>query len=137
MGWTGNFIGYCPKTAAERLDLVAQLEMLNWENEIVRDEVIASACVGSTCYYAIRRTKKADNSSRVFATVCLTQYNRRAGEFCVKVMDEVMGPSQDRCPLRILAILTGTGHPYALNWRRRCLSRLKGKHALAKDGTIQ
>lgn len=136
MGYTGHFIGYCPKTSAERIDLVIQLEMLNWENEKVRDVVVAASCVGTTCYFAIQRTKKADNSERIFATVCLTGYNPYEQEFVVKVMDEIVGPNQDACPLRILKLLTATSNEYALNWRRRCLSRLRGKHAVLRDGTI-
>ena len=137
MGWTGHFIGYCPKTSSERIDLVVQLEMLNWENENVRDDVVAAACVGTTCYFAIQRTKKSDNSKRVFATVCITEYNPREKEFLVKTTDEICGPVQDRCPLRILRLLTSTGNEYALHWRQRCLYHLKRQRRLEKDGTIR
>lgn len=136
MSCTGYFTGYCPKGASERIDLTVELACLNWENDAIRDDVIAAACRGTVCYFAIKRTKKSDGSFRVFATVCKTEYVPAREEFLIKVCDEVVGPVWDDCPLRILKLLTGTRDEYATGWRRRCLAKLGKKHYMDKDGVV-
>ena len=137
MGWTGHFLDRNPK-GRERIEEVIRLEGLNWENDNVKDEVIDSALVGTTCYFAIRRTRKKDNSSRVFGTVCLTHFMNYMGckEFRIKVMDEIVGPIEARCPLRILMKLTETTNECALDWRKRCLHHMRRKYCISKDGII-
>jgi hypothetical protein len=76
--------------------------------------VLRSALVGFTYYAAVQHS---DGS--VFAGVALLRYCRD-GQFGYKDMDESMGPNEARCPKSILALLTPTDRPYAIEWRDRC-----------------
>lgn len=120
MGWTGHYIGENPK-GKERLAEVIHQEGLNWENETRKCEVVDSALVGSVCYFAIRCTCKDTGETKVIGTVCLTKFNK--GWFYIKCMDETMGPVEDKCPKRIINLLSPTDSEFALNWRKRCLTR--------------
>ena len=45
-----------------------------------------------------------------------------------------MGPCEDGCPERILRLLTPTTYESALDWRRRCLARLRKRKRPIEDG---
>lgn len=90
-------------------------------------ELIDLAQVGSTVYAALRyHTEGAFSGAKVGDTVglvYLTKRDKRARDgfdFGYKDMDETEGPYENRCPERILNLLTPTDHQYAIAWRARC-----------------
>lgn len=81
---------------------------------------IDCAVVGRTAYLAIR------DGSDVFAMICL--FNRAKDpqfNFGYKAMYESMGPYERQCPQRILAALTPTTHPNAVEWRLDCWAKIQ------------
>lgn len=74
--------------------------------------VLQASKVGSTWYLAVK------NERDVFAVVVLV--NQRGG-FAYKDMDESMGPTEARAPASLIAKLTPTVYPHAMEWRERCL----------------
>lgn len=97
---------------------------LNCSNEHGSWEVLDDALVARTEYYAaIRRTHTDGTAPYVFGAVFLVRHVPRARDgytFGYKDMDESMGPNADRCPLRILDLLSPTDEKYAIEWRERC-----------------
>jgi hypothetical protein len=49
-------------------------------------------------------------------------------------MEESMGPCEDGCPERILRLLSPTDKESAIDWRRRCLKRLRRRARPIRDG---
>jgi hypothetical protein len=49
-------------------------------------------------------------------------------------LGENAGPYSDDCPEKILRLLPPTNNEYALNWRRRCLARLRRRARRVEDG---
>lgn len=95
----------------------------------LRSRVLASALVQMRTYYAaVERVTPSTGAREVWAAVCLVRYNRRDREgyiFGYKDMEESMGPCEDRCPARVLDLLTPTDNAYALGWRERCRARIE------------
>ena len=90
--------------------------------------VLESACVGNRVWYAAAQKIVNDVPGDVVAIVCLVRWNLQDKEgmhFGYKDMDETMGPCEDGCPEKILRLLTATTYESALDWRRRCLKRLR------------
>lgn len=81
------------------------------------ERVVATARYGSVIYAAVRSRDGAE----VFGLVLLTQ--RRRGVLHTKPISEDMGPAEDRCPERILSLLTEPSNDHAREWRRRCRER--------------
>lgn len=79
-------------------------------------ELLDGATVGGTFYGALRQP---DGS--VTATVTLTRWvPRDYFNFGTKDMTESWGPVENRCPVRILDMLTPTDDTVANEWRARC-----------------
>ena len=49
-------------------------------------------------------------------------------------LEESMGPCEAGCPGRILRLLSPTANEHALDWRRRCLIRLRMHGRKVEDG---
>ena len=99
--------------------------------------VLASACVGNRVYYAAAEQITDGVAGDVFAIVCLVRWNPRDREgliFGYKDMDETCGPCESGCPANILALLSPTDHPHALDWRQRCLATQRRRQCPLSDG---
>lgn len=99
--------------------------------------VIASSCLRNKVYYAAAIPSTDGINEPAFAIVCLVRWNPRdkQGEiFAYKDMTEHMGPCEDECPERILALLERTDDPGALNWRRRCIDNLTQRTRTLEHG---
>lgn len=93
-------------------------------------EILACATVGGTFYAACR---KSAQPNEVWALVCLTRWAPHDWyNFGTKWMDETVGPNEDRCPERILELLTPTSSRYAQGWRDRCRANLAARAARPK-----
>ncbi|HVX32811.1 MAG TPA: hypothetical protein VHA80_06675 [Solirubrobacterales bacterium] len=109
MGWTcGALDGPFSSRAAIAFDL----------GEEFAGRVIATARYGTVIYAAVRSA----DGEHVFGLVLLAE--RRDGVLCTKPAGEDEGPVQDRCPARILDLLSEPVDDGARDWRRRCRARL-------------
>lgn len=61
------------------------------------------------------------NRGKVWGIVLIIK--REGKRLHVKRISEDMGPYDDRCPLRILDLLSETSNEMAHDWRARCRSR--------------
>src|ERR1039458_5047185 len=109
MGWTGGELPV-PFTAlaAIEFDLGADFAA----------RVIDTVRYGTVIYAAVRSRDGSD----VFGLVLLAE--RRDGILYTKPISEDMGPAEDRCPARILDLLTAPSNDWARAWRERCCARL-------------
>lgn len=98
----------------------------NWQ------KVLKSAMVGSTYYAALRVS-----SEKVIGVVILTCGKGKDGTLWgYKVMDESMGPCEDRCPAGVLALLTPTSSLIAKEWRARCQTNILNAAKKRKYGAL-
>ena len=112
MGWTSYYID-------GKLDRKAECDKVyNGESDKYIWKVLKSAMVGSTYYAAVEKKEKATGKYKVFAGVCLTQFEK--GWFYYKDMDESVGPGEHQCPNSILDLLTEPEYEYGKEWRERC-----------------
>jgi len=99
--------------------------------------VIDSAFVGNRVWYAAAEILQNDEALYVIALVCMVRWNPTAKDgyiFAYKDQEESMGPCDAGCPARILRLLSPTDKEYALDWRRRCLVRLRLHARKIEDG---
>lgn len=99
--------------------------------------VLESSCVGNRVWYAAVQIVENGEERDVVAIVCLVRWNPRDKEglhFGYKDLDETCGPCEDGCPEKILRLLTPTTNEHALDWRRRCLKRLRNRKRPVTDG---
>jgi hypothetical protein len=109
MGWTsGRLQGPFTARVAIEFDLGADFAA----------RVIDTVRYGTVIYAAVRARKEQE----VFGLVLLAE--RRGGILYTKPISEDMGPAEDRCPARILDLLTAPSNDYAREWRERCRARL-------------
>lgn len=109
MGWTGGVLqGPFTCRAAIEFDLGAEFAA----------RVIDTVRYGTVIYAALRSRDEKD----VFGLVLLAE--RRDGILYTKPISEDMGPAEDRCPARILDLLTEPSNDWARKWRERCRARL-------------
>jgi uncharacterized protein DUF6927 len=109
MGWTGGQLqGPFTALAAIEFDLGADFAA----------RVIDTVRYGTVIYAAVRSRDGKD----VFGLVLLAE--RRGGIVYTKPISEDMGPAEDRCPARILDLLTAPSNDWARAWRERCRARL-------------
>jgi hypothetical protein len=80
--------------------------------------VVGTARYGTVIYAAVSSPDQAE----VFGLVLLAE--RRDGVLCTKPISEDMGPAEDRCPARILDLLSESSNEHARAWRQRCRARL-------------
>ena len=132
MGWTF----YHVDAWNGKIDRKAECDALyTWNNEQTGDScrVLKSSMVGSTWYGACERTRP-NEKPYVFAGVCLTSVDRRAGfDFGYKDMDESEGPCERECPVSILNLLSHRDDEWALEWRTACRDNAAKKAAAKKD----
>ncbi|MBA3807299.1 MAG: hypothetical protein H0X28_02720 [Solirubrobacterales bacterium] len=109
MGWTaGALQGAFTARAAIAFDL----------GEEFAARVIDTVRYGTVVYAAVR----ARDQKEIFALVLLVE--RKGGVLYTKPISEDEGPVEDRCPARILDLLTEPSNDYARQWRERCRARL-------------
>ena len=109
MGWTsGQLQGQFTARAAIEFDLGADFAA----------RVIDTVRYGTVIYAAVR----SRDEKEIFGLVLLAE--RRDGVLYTKPISEDMGPAEDRCPARILALLTAPSNDWARKWRERCRARL-------------
>jgi hypothetical protein len=117
MGWTSGVLpGLFTARAAIAFDLGGDFAA----------RVLETARHGKVIYAAVRKPKH----DGVFALVLLTK--REDGLLFTKPVSEDMGPVEDRCPARILDLLSEPSNEYARQWRERCRARLA--RALPRKG---
>lgn len=120
MGWTGYWASHYNRDGSVNRKAECDSEMSGVNSEGTTFEVLKSRMVGSTYYAAVKRTEK-NGDARVLGVVCLTSTERADGcNFFYKDMSEGMGPTESKCPLSILNLLSPTEDEYALAWRERC-----------------
>jgi len=121
MGWlTGIPLG--PNMSVrEELD-----KLIAVERDGMKQRVLKSALVAMREYYAAVELIDADGSRRVFACMFLVHIGtgRERGTYGYKDMDESMGPCYDRCPAKILDLLTEPANETAAAWRAACRDSL-------------
>jgi hypothetical protein len=109
MGWTGGQLqGPFSARAAIEFDLRAEFAA----------RVIDTVRHGAVIYAAFR----GRDAEEVFGLVLLAE--RRDGLLYTKPISEEEGPAEDRCPARILDLLTEPSNEYAHEWRERCRARI-------------
>jgi hypothetical protein len=109
MGWTGGQLqGPFTALAAIEFDIGADFAA----------RVIDTVRYGTVIYAAVRSRDGDD----VFGLVLLAE--RRGGILYTKPISEDMGPAEDRCPARILDLLSAPSNDWAHAWRERCRARL-------------
>lgn len=90
-----------------------------WETETAVNRVLRSALVSMSEYYAaVETTEKSTGERKVWAAAFMVKFAK--GEFGYKDMDESVGPYTNRCPEKILDLLTPTEYPHAMVWRHKC-----------------
>jgi hypothetical protein len=109
MGWTGGAL-QGPFTARAAIEFEFGAEFLT--------RVIDTVRYGTVIYAAVR----ARDEQQIFGLVLLAE--RQGGILYTKPISEDMGPSEDRCPARILDLLTEPSNDWARQWRERCRARL-------------
>jgi hypothetical protein len=120
MGWTGGELqGPFTCRAAIEFDLGAEFAA----------RVIDTVRYGTVIYAAVR----SRDEKEVFGLVLLAE--RRDSILYTKPISEDMGPAEDRCPARILDLLTEPSNDWAREWRERCRARL-GKPRPRKGQTV-
>ena len=113
MGWTGGQL-QGPFTARAAIEFELGAEFLA--------RVIDTVRYGTVIYAAVR----SHDEKEIFGLVLLAE--RRGGIVYTKPISEDMGPAEDRCPARILDLLTEPSNDYAREWRERCRARLARAH---------
>lgn len=111
------------------------------ENDEIKDEILKSALVAMSRYYAaVRTTTKETGESKIWALVVLVKYNPKATDGMTlgwKTMDETMGPTIDDCPKSILDLLTDPpANDWATAWRARCRAYHDNKPPRPQPGDI-
>jgi hypothetical protein len=95
--------------------------------EEVAARVLDSVLDGDVVYAAVQA---GDNRGVRALVLVLRQEGRRLH---VKPISEDMGPADDRCPPRILDLLTETSNEVACDWRKRC--RASHRNAESTDAS--
>lgn len=79
-------------------------------------KVLKYAAVNGAHYAAVLEL----NSNKVFGYVALVRRSSTYENFCIKEMDDTMGPCYYDCPAAILDLLSPTESEFANNWRKKC-----------------
>lgn len=128
MGWTGM---HRPKGETDRAFFEHELPFTLGKH----GRIVECATVANVFYAAVKNNDDAPfYPGLTWALVVLMQRGRGEFNFHYKELDETMGPAEDRCPERILDLLSPTDHHWAAPWRERC----RAYHAARKaKGTIR
>jgi hypothetical protein len=121
MGWT-----FMPKPYEGTTEWFRK--QLTWTSESgATTRALETAIVARSEAYAAVETVKPDGTREVWAAVFMLKFvpkDRDGYTFGYKDMDETVGPNIDRCPAKILDLLTPTDSEYANGWRQRCRDRI-------------
>lgn len=121
MGWT---------TTDRRGDAMTDREFIEFY-ELRGVEILDHARAGSTHFFVYKSPTTGQNS----VIVALTE--KRGHEFSVKILDESVGPADDRCPRRILDRLGTPPNEWAAQWRQRCHDRrARAGRAVLRPGNV-
>lgn len=85
--------------------------------------IVDCTTIGTTFYAAVRGNDTGD----VQGLVVLQRRTRGHDNYARKAITETMGPVHDRCPDRILDLLSPTDNEWANEWRARCRARNAAK----------
>ena len=116
MGWDGVYMA-CPN-GKERI--AEATRGYNWEDDHRKVKLLDAALVGTTVYAAIEVITKATGRRDVRASVVPTAYDKRDKCFLTKHIGEESGPVEQKCPKRILDMLTPIDSQWANDWREGC-----------------
>jgi hypothetical protein len=109
MGWTAGALSQ-PFTARAAIEFDLGSDFAA--------RVIDTVRYGTVIYAAVRSRE----GKEIWGLVLLAE--RRDGLLYTKPVSEDMGPAEDRCPARILDLLTEPSNDHARQWRERCRARL-------------
>lgn len=134
MGWTSQrAIFYKNGTVDRKAEMDNYFKEEDSANGKYRYKTLKSAMVGSTYYAAIEKINNETKEREVFALICLTSVNMSDYfNFSYKDMDETMGPSERKCPIGILNLLTPTNYQWANEWREDCRKYHAQKNELVR-----
>lgn len=127
MGWTG----------LHREKGLSHLEFFRSEFCPNEPERLIAASSAGTTVYCVYKTR---TGARI-ALVVLTQRSNEYFNFTYKDMEESMGPSEAKCPKKILELLDplevcyspgSDGYEYAKEWRERCWAEVERREAKPK-----
>lgn len=120
-------------------------DQINYEDESRKQTLLDLAIVGMTTgYAAIEQILKTTGERKVYAMVILMRFVPKARDgltFGYKDVDETMGPTEARCPARILDLLTPLPEDemqttqWARRWRERCREAISRRRQLT-DGAV-
>lgn len=130
MGWTRTWKDTCPK-GNDRIMMAIEQEGYEYKEKTRSNHVIDSALVGTTVYLAVHHINTENGVDEVYGAVILTEYDPKRNNFFTKGISETMGPSDSKCPKRILDKLSPTDNEYANEWRNRCRNKKKSDNPLA------
>ncbi|MBQ6855542.1 MAG: hypothetical protein IJO13_00390 [Lachnospiraceae bacterium] len=115
MGWVYHHIPSSEITKLKRIQEVRKI--FNRKYEIQKDTMR-----GSVYYGALKDTE----TGIVSAVVVLTRVSQNDYyNFGYKLIDEEMGPTESKCPVSILKLLSNTDSEYANEWRNRCWKHIE------------
>lgn len=127
MGWTSYNAKFYKNG---KVDKIAEIKS-HFEQE-ENCKVLKASSVGNTVYVAIE--KKINKEKIVFAAIYLTSINMKSYcNFSYKYINETEGPSERKCPVSILNLLTPTDNKWANEWRNDCWENIEKKKAKKKD----
>lgn len=111
MGWNGVHFDEKIRTTKEKK------MAMDYEVNDGLNEVLKSSMVGNTYYAAVKEKKTGD----VYGLVGLVRVkNTDFINLWYKLISDIEGPVEAKCPRSILALLTPTDNELANNWRNRC-----------------
>ncbi len=126
MGWT-----YTTRRHGESIREFFE-RIFNYQKEDgTSGTIIESSVVRFKTAYFAYKICTPGNPDKVIALVCLLDYRPHdfPYDFGYKDMDEDMGPCEDKCPEKILKLLTPTDSEYAKAWRKRCWDNINARKA--------
>lgn len=109
MAWTsGDFTGRLTARAVVAFE---------FGTDITREQLADAVKIGDVVYAAVR----CKGTQRVWGIVFIV--DREGNRLHVKPISENLGPYDDRCPARILDLLSEPRTEEARRWRARCRAR--------------
>lgn len=91
------------------------------EQNVFVGEVIDHAIKGTVIYAAVRHP-----DGYVYGAVVETWKDNHEKDYWIyKVITEDMGPCEQKCPLRILRLLSPTDSKWAMEWRDECYKQFR------------
>ena len=127
-------------------------ELLTYDNDLCKCEVVDAATVGEATYLAWRKTYHPDSgdvdAGKTYVMAIVVEHHRAHGETIIRECGETGGPVHRDCPARILDKLspiedftvesTGDFNPreWATKWRADCRARIAKVQKAPGNGAI-